>query len=275
MESIYADSEYIRTLTIMEFWLTKLEQLVPPPIRTEFGESFVFRYKDQTLEQALVQKLARMVTGLHSARLLLNNGLFQDQASIQRMLDEFKEDIMFLAYAPLFDEITDLHKEFLGAFYAEEFDDPDSAIGSTQKRPAIPRKKIRAYIANIGAKLAAIDAANSHVITKDQKDKEGLLANPSRGIETERSLSKLYSGFVHGASPQIMNMYGGNPTRFQVSGMLGTPHEEIHREDLWNQFYRGVVAFGLVSVVFGDQELKIATTRYWVELERASGMWDS
>lgn len=275
MDSIYADSEYLRTLTSMEYWLARMEQLVPPPEQINTGDSFKYRYSEQTLEQALVQKLARMVTALHSARLLLNNGLFQDQASIQRMLDEFEEDIMFLAYAPLFDEITNRHKDFLEAFYEEEFDDPENPLDSTQKRPSIPRQKIRAYISNIGAKLAAQDAEKDQANTENQKDEEGLLANPSAGIEAARTLSKLYSGYLHGASPQIMDMYAGTPPKFNVSGMLRTPREETHREDLWSQFYRGVTAFGLVASVLGDQGLNISIEGYRIELEKTSGMWDN
>ena len=39
----------------------------------------------------------------------------------------------------------DLHQRYLSAFYKEEFDKPD-AVSSTQKRPMIPRRKIRAYV---------------------------------------------------------------------------------------------------------------------------------
>ena len=245
--SMRMDTLYVKALDTMETWLTTIEQLVPKPIAVPFAKSFVFRYAEQTLEQALVQKLARMITGLHSARLLLNNGLFQDQASIQRMVDDFKEEITFLAYGQLFDKITDRHEEFLSAFYEEEFDNPDSALDSTQKRSAVPRDKIRAYVANIGASLAAQDAGDDPVRTEGSVDPEGLLADPSGGVKNARTLSKLYSGFLHGASPQIMNLYGGTPPRFQVSGMLGTPHENDHREDLWNQFYRGLICFSLVA----------------------------
>lgn len=58
------------------------------------GDSFVFRYEEKTLLQALIQKLARMVSGLHAARLLCDNGFLQEQRALQRMLDEFHEDLV-------------------------------------------------------------------------------------------------------------------------------------------------------------------------------------
>ena len=152
------DTLYVRTLTIMEFWLAQMEQLVPPPIKVQMGDSFQFRYKEQSLEQALIQKLARMTTGLRSARLLLNSGQFQDQASIQRMLDDAEEDILFLGLGYLLNDMTERHKKYLESFYEEEFDNPESALDSTQKRWSIPRDKVRAYIANKGPELLALDS---------------------------------------------------------------------------------------------------------------------
>jgi len=58
---------------------------------------------------------------------MLNEG-GREQAALQRTLDEFTEDLMFLCFGLIFHEITDLHKKYLAAFYEEEFDNPDSAI---------------------------------------------------------------------------------------------------------------------------------------------------
>lgn len=64
----------------------------------QHGNPHVFRYTEKTVHQALIQKLARMVSSLHAARLLCDRGLFQEQGAIRRMVDEFHEDIFFLAF---------------------------------------------------------------------------------------------------------------------------------------------------------------------------------
>jgi hypothetical protein len=245
------DQLFARCLEQMESWFKDLEKQVPSPIKMPFLHHFVFRYKEKTVEQALIQKLARVVTGLHSARILLNNGFLQEQIAIHRMLDELQQDITFLFYARFEDKITELHQRYLDVFYEEEFDVPENPTASTQKRPSIPRKKIRAFIA--------------------RKDAEIGVSNPSRGVELMRSLSKTYSGFVHGASPQIMNMYGGFPPRFHISGMLGTPHEQEHRDDLWNYFYRGLISFNEVASVFEDLHLAESIDRYSIAFANAAG----
>jgi hypothetical protein len=68
---------------------------------------------------------------------------------MERVLDELHEDIAFLAYGMSQGKLEDLHYRYLDAFYEEEFDRPEDPLRSTQKRPSIPRQKIRAYIAQI------------------------------------------------------------------------------------------------------------------------------
>ena len=97
----------------------------------------------------------------------------------------------------------------------------------------VRRKKIRAFI------------AQSPLGTSD----------PNGHIEAARTLSKAYSGYVHAASPQIMDMYGGDPPRFHTRGMSGTPREAEYRQDIANYFYRSVTAFAIASRALRHQPL--------------------
>ena len=226
------DQLFIELLSDMELALDRLCRKVPPPQRAPFFDGFVFRFTERTAEQAIIQKLARIITGLRAAHALLKQGLLQEQAVIERVIDEFHEDVLFLSYGILKGE-TETHKSFLAAFYEEEFDNPRSAIASTQKRGPVPRRKIQAYLARV----------------------EGSIGNPSDNQEQSRTLSKAYSGFVHGASPQIMDLYVGDPPHFHVRGMLGTPRIAEYEFDIWNYFYRGIMAFAFAAKAFGDEEL--------------------
>ena len=109
---------YDQALTHMERTVNQLASRVPTPQRIPFKDSFVFRYVEKTVHQALVQKLARLVSGLHSARLLMEGGFFQEQAALQRMLDEITEDIEFLSSSVIFGESTSLHATYLNAFFS-------------------------------------------------------------------------------------------------------------------------------------------------------------
>ena len=243
------DHLYLEALQIMEEWLRVLEKRVPPPQLVSLDGQPAFRYTEKTIYQAIVQKLVRLVSGLGAARVLLVHGYVQELGALQRMLDEFREDVTFLSLAAIYNERTDLHVRYLEAFYQEEFDKPGDPVDSTQNRPMIPRKKIQAYISK--SEAAALE--------------------PTRSIQLSKTISKAYSGFVHGASPHIMEMYGGNPARFHVQGMLGTPRVAIHREDIWNYFHRGIVAFGFGAKAFDAEDLLKSILKFRDYFEAASG----
>ena len=176
------------------------------------------------------------------------HGLVQEQAALQRVLHEMHEDVILLCYARIFDDFTPLHQDFLDAFFEEEFD-AETTMDSTQKRPMIPRRKIQAQIARI--EVSGLD--------------------PSTGVELARTITKAYSGYIHAAYPPIMDIYGGSPPHFHVTGMLGTQRHAEHRQDLWNYFYRSILSFGLAAKAFGDHELSDQIHTFTVRFEEAAG----
>ena len=242
------ESLYAQALTNMEATVHELTKQLPPPLKVPFHSSFVYRYTEKTAHQAIVQKLARYVSSLQATHLLLAHGFIQEQAALQRILDEIQEDITFLSLALIFGEQTTLHESYLLAFYEEEFD-PKTGTATAQKRPMPARQKIRAYIARA----------------------EGKAADPSRGAEVSRTISKTYSGYVHAASPQIMEMFGGIPPRFHMQGMQGNPLIADHRDDLWNYFFRGILAFAIAAKAFGNEALFASIHAFSIEFSSKQG----
>lgn len=240
---------YRESLETMCTSFRRLEGQLPPPERVDQEDSFVFRYRDKGIPQALIQKLARNISGLHAIDILLLNGFVQEQAVLQRTLDEIHEDIFFLAAAITNDTVTDRHRQYLRAFY----DDPILRSGKHserfQKPNLVPRKKIHAYV--------------HRLLYKDRQ-------SPSDS-QIEEVISTAYSGYVHAASPYIMDMYGGDPPQFMISGLLGTPRIVDHVEDAWNYFYRGLLSTCVVAKAFGDAELVTSLYDYMLTFERKSG----
>lgn len=219
------------------------------PVRTPMGDGYAYRYREQSIYQAIVQKLARTVTSVHAISVLNSSGLLQEQATLQRTLDEFREDIVFLCYGVIFRELDNLHVDYLTAFWEEEFDDPNSSITSTQKRPMPSRKKIRAYL------------------SRDR----GTGYDQSSSIEVSRTISKTYSGYVHGASPQLMELYYGAPPSFHLAGGTDSPFFEDHAADLLNYYYRAILSFAFAAKAFGEEELFEGLRTYSVAFAKASG----
>ena len=129
------------TLAVLDGAFSRLEAQVPSPQQIRWRDGLVFRYVEQTIHQAILLKLARMISGLRAALVLLENGFVQEQAVMQRVLDEMGEDIIFLVYAVTNDTVTELHERYLEAFFQEEFDPAIAPIDSPQNRPMIPRKR--------------------------------------------------------------------------------------------------------------------------------------
>ena len=225
MEKSYDDA-----LNHMDRMLSILIFMVPPPVKKmtkgEGEELLVYRFEEQSIHQAIVQKLVRIISGLRAVRILVGYGFVQEQASLHRMLDEFNEDVHFLSLAIIHDDISELHERYLAAFYEEEFD-AETAMSSTQKRPMIPRKKIRSYV--------------------DRKIADDKLGG---GPESARTVSKAYSGFLHGASDQIMDIYFGDPPRFHTDGIPGTSRHKEYQDDFRNYIYRGLLSFGVSLAAF-------------------------
>lgn len=65
---------YEQALAHMERTVHMLAKRVPQPQRVPYKDSFVYRHVEKELHQALVQKLARLVSGLHAAQLLMEHG---------------------------------------------------------------------------------------------------------------------------------------------------------------------------------------------------------
>lgn len=226
------DELYDQAIGYLEDTVHDLAKRVPSPRLVQVVDLRVFRYTERTAEQAIVQKLARHVSALGAARLLLHHGFAQEVGMLQRVLDETEQDVFFLTSG--LGGPTKLHREFLDAFYEEEFD-ADTALASTQKRKMVPRRKIRAYIAR---HVSGVPGSN---------------VNPSFATEVYRTSDRFHSGYVHGASPHLMAMFGGDPPRFHMNGMSGMPDERSHRQIFSHYVLRSILMFSMVAYAFGDR----------------------
>jgi hypothetical protein len=246
---------YGETLIILQDAFSQLENKIEKPVTVKLGTHDVFRYEKQSIEAAVIQKLARVISGLHASLLLLHGGYVQELGVIFRTLNEYNQDITFLCQAIQTRKITDLHRKYLNEFYQEEFDKPDNPFLSEQKRSVVPRKRVLAAIANI-----------------PEND-----ANPSDIRELFRTVSQTYSGYIHGASVHIMDMYGGNPPHFHLSGMLNTPRITEFVKISWNYYYRGLQSALVVSDAFHERELwkELHSFKSYYEQQSGKTEWKS
>jgi len=210
---------------LLNKWMAMLLATVPAPKSVKMNGGYCYRFVEKSCQQAIVQKLARITSGLNAIYLLNRHGFLQEQATLQRTLDEFVEDVEFLALGILNNDITTLHSNFLEGFYDEISEQPWDKSKFLKGRNMPTRKKIRAYLAES---------------TKEIHDK-------NTAINAAAAISHTYSGYVHGYASQIMEMYLSNPPGFLTNGMLSSPLCRDHTDDLNNYLLRAVYAVAFAA----------------------------
>jgi hypothetical protein len=222
----------------------RFERAVPAPTVKPFADGFVFRYAQESIHQALVLRLAGVISRLNASLVLLERGCIHEQGAMHRMIDEWNEDVLLLVGAELFGR-EPLHEQFLVAFFAEEHTDPNRIVESRVRRNLVPRRKVRAYIAR----------------TFNGSE------DPHREIEVAETIGNLYSGYIHGAAQHLIDMYIGDPPSFHLRGMLGTPRMREHLHDTWNYFYRSLLSFAYAAAAFHDTDAAQKAEQYVREFQ--------
>ena len=244
------DELYDEAFSHMEWTVDELAKRVPPPQFVERSGGMVFRYEERLPLQAVVLKLARLVSTLRATHLLLDRGFVQEVGTLERVMDEFQQDVLFLVSGHTDRTLAIQYQRYLEEFWKEEFD-ADTAFASSQKRGMPRRQKIRAHIGRMVSEIT------------------GSTANAGQTAEQFRTVDKAQSGYVHGAAPQLMEMFGGSPPRFHMDGMLGSPTEQVHREQFWYYVSRSICAFALAVQAFGDDDGFAKIRAYAVEFDRS------
>jgi len=227
----YDSSVISRSISDLQSIFELLENSVPRPIDTMVNGQPALRYQEQSIPQAVVLKLARYISGLSAAHLLLKHRFLQEQGVLQRTLDDILDDITFLTIQNR-NGTNKLGRKYLKVFWQEEFEDGVEPINSNKPRFHISRAEIR----------KSISAAFTDEIRET-------------GIKAGGILSQTYSGFVHAAAPHIMEMFDWTEARFSLSGSKDIHLISDHAQDFWNYIYRGFLCAGCAAVALNNTEV--------------------
>ena len=188
------------TVSNLQSAMSQIESVVDAPAFVNDPAYPRFRHEEKSQKTAIFLKGVRIVSALNASIALLERGHIQECSVLYRTIDEFLEDIVFLKPPGADEEPSEAQQKFLTEFYQEEFDTGKSPLSSTQKRHRVPRRTIYNAIAQITSAFL----------------------NTYDGRELHRTISQTMSGYVHGAYPHIMELYGGDPPHYHLEGMLGT-----------------------------------------------------
>lgn len=237
------------SLAQLEALYRAMDSAAGPVLFRDVGPYHQFRHERLTESLACYLKGIKAISTLNACVLLLRSGHTQEVGALCRMVDDFCNEILFLLVPQAGDNFSEDQLRFLENFFQEEFERPDDPLRSEQKRDTVSMKKIFATF----GKLAAGEV------------------NPSDAQELLRTVHQAFSGYVHGAYPHIMEMYGGNPPRFHVSGMLGTPRVNEWQNQLVGYVQRLIIASVFVARKMGATDLEVRIRALLEEFEQNTG----
>lgn len=237
------------TLRRLEVYYAAMDAATGPVLFRDVGPYRQFRYQRPTESVACYLKGIKAISTLNACVLLLRAGHTQEVGALCRMVDDFCNEILFLIAPQAGDTFSVDQTRYLDNFFQEEFEQPGDPLRSPQKRDTVPMKKIFATF----GKLAAGEV------------------NPSDAQELLRTVHQAFSGYIHAAYPHIMEMYGGNPPRFHVSGMLGTPRIPEWQSQLVGYVQRLIMVSVFVARKLGVPDLELPVRALLDEFESATG----
>ena len=196
------------------------------------------RFVTEEPTDAVFLKFGRVVSLCRALLLLMDHGFVQEQAIIQRSIEETNEDIMYLSLNITKAGVSEKFAKFLQEFWKEDYLDPNDPVGTKIKR-GFTRKGIVAFM--------------HRVFGQD---------NPSQADAIHHSIYSMYSGFTHGAAPQIMELYDYENRRFLARGLLGTNRHLDYVFDAANSIYRTLLSACVIGKAFGSNSLYLTAKQH-------------
>ena len=184
---------------------------------------------------------------LNASIILLEAGQVHEMGILCRCMDESLED-MFLFSRNLGPDgkPTEAQERVFKEFFQEQFEESSSPMLVVRKRDRVRREKVRAAIAGMPE-----NQVNPH----DHAQMQGIIYDA-------------FSGYVHGAYPHIMELYGGNPSCFHTAGMRNTPRIAEWRNQLVSYVYRGVLGAWFVAKRLVEEATAESIFTLRIEMER-------
>lgn len=207
--------------------------LVPTPELIDVSGQKQHRYAKNTVYHIAFLKGVRVVSGLNACLFLLQGGFIQESMVIIRTIDDFLHEMVFILEKAETGQLDDHQNKFKEDFFREEFKNPNNPLLNETRRETVPKKKIWASAAR----------------------QMGSYLNPSDLQKMFQVNNDALSGYIHGAYPHIMEMYGGRPPKFHVTGMKAAPRVRMCISQIELYTHRAIMVFEGFAKTLGSQEL--------------------
>lgn len=233
---------YRKSIDHLERVIGVFEQELDKPERIHGA----FVYKSLTVKHVCLLKGVGIVSGLNALLVLFQAGYVTEMGVLIRTIGDCINDIYFLLER--FPDKTPEVEKYIANFLSEDIG--DLTIVQDQEKK-IHRTKARKIYASRARLLS------EHI-------------NFPVGREMVYKIYSVYSGYVHAAYPNIMEMYGGRPPhKFHLRGMKGTSRIKDWEEILITFIRSATLVFGYMADKYDKVDLvqEIRRILDWFEKE--------
>jgi len=224
--------------------LAKLESLVGKPQLINRSGFEQFRYPNRDILTLLLIKSARILSSLNAITVLIENGYIVEVGILIRTIKECIADISFLLEDYPEKWPSKDQQKYIDEFFSEEFSDPINPINTARKHNRVPSKKIHAGFARNAYKLS------NHIKNSRLKELVLKITNPYYHQKATSVILNTYSGYVHYAYAQSMEIVGGAPPGFYLEGMAGTPKVDEWIENIISEIFSVYNHFMFICLKF-------------------------
>lgn len=176
-----AEEIHREIIIILDELVKVVTSRAPKLIEETRGDISTHRLPKNTVNAAISLKTIQLVYNLKAITLLVEHGYFFECDVLMRLVCETSDDLTFLSHGEIHDW-TPLHKQFINALYAKDFDEDGNV--SEQKVRFVSRGGINEYLKN--------------TVWKGDEDEFS---------KTNRNVYRLYSASVHGRISGVIRGY--------------------------------------------------------------------
>ena len=221
-----AELFYREAVAHLEWCASNVTDHVPALVPHARGDMVVHRVPTESVDAVFALKLIQVVGNLKSGGLLIEHGFYHEWDMVSRLLYETLDDVKFLAHGER-RGMTPLHRRYLAAFFAEDFDASGAVLQDRVR--AVSRRDILDYL---------------ETATDEPEELRGL---HEEQLVAARNMYRLRSASVHGrAAGIIRGYYEAEHGRFWTTGPRFEPSMGFERFALHVATLEVIFVFGFL-----------------------------
>jgi Family of unknown function (DUF5677) len=204
----FAIGKFVQRTAFLQEAVQFLESQLPLPQKSlDADRGFVFRFKDPDLNHFCLLHLLRIVSCLHSLNVLVKSGFPQEIAVLVRTVYEFLLKVEYVSSG-----YYDLDQRDKISKYIRDYFDDNSRKEKRLDKTKAPRQE------EINRGVGKLRDENLHLARQEGDNR--------KSADMQHYILSVFSNYVHGRYPEIMDMFGGTPIHAHYDGMLNTPKDE-------------------------------------------------